>query len=377
MDSLKLCATSSFGLESVVARELQALGVSQTRSENGSVSFEGDALMLCRANLWLRSADRVWLTVGSFPAKTFDELFEGVKGLPWPDLLPQDAVFPVTGACHNSLLSSVPACQGVVKKAVVESLKGRYGVEVFPESGAQFPIRFQLFGDECKVLLDSSGTGLHKRGYRQATAEAPLRETLAAGLVQLSYWNAGRVLFDPFCGSATILIEAAFLGLQRAPGLRRSFACEGWEWVGPEPWREARQEAEDRFDRSTKLQLFGSDISAQALQIAKHNIMRAQMHDRGIALECRAVRDFRPTAEYACLICNPPYGERQLAQDEVAEIYMQLGLALRPTWSSYVLTSSPNLESCLGRKAGRKRKLYNGMLACTYYQYPGPKPPQL
>ena len=374
---MNLCATCAFGLESVVARELQALGATETQNENGSVTFEGDAALLCRANLWLRCADRVWFTVGRFPAHTFDELFESVKALPWPDLLTQDAVFPVTGACHDSQLSSVPACQGIVKKAVVESLKRRYPVEIFPENGAQFPIRFQLFGNQCTVLLDSSGVGLHRRGYRQATAEAPLRETLAAGLVQLSYWNSARPLFDPFCGSATILIEAALIGLQRAPGLYRSFACESWPWVVKKVWREARQEAEDRYDRTTSLSLFGSDINPQALTIARHNLTRAKLQDRGIQLECRPVSEFRPSGDYGVLITNPPYGERQLDRAQAEELYAQLGRAINPlhTWSSYVITSHPALERCLGRRAGRKRKLYNGMLACTYYQYPGPKPP--
>jgi len=226
-------------------------------------------------------------------------------------------------------------------------------------------------------LARQQRVGLHRRGYRQATAEAPLRETLAAGLVQLSYWNAARPLFDPFCGSATILIEAALIGLRRAPGLYRSFAAQGWPWVGQQAWRDARQEAEDRYDRSTRLTLLGSDIDPQALKIARHNLTRAQLHDRGIQLECRPISDFRPGLEYGVLITNPPYGERQLDSAQVEALYAQLGRATLPlnTWSSYILTSHPALERCLGRKAGRKRKLYNGMLACTYYQYPGPKPP--
>ncbi|CAN0390637.1 unnamed protein product, partial [Phaeothamnion confervicola] len=312
-------------------------------------------------------------------ASTFDEVFEGVKALPWEDFLPQNAVFPVSGTSFDSQLTSVPALQGVVKKAAVEAMRRRYHVDIFPENGPSYSIKFTLVRDLCTVLLDTSGSGLHRRGYRQATAEAPLRETLAAGLVQLSYWNAGRPLFDPFCGSATILIEAAMIGLRRAPGLRRKFASEEWDFVGQRNWQEARQDAEDQFDRTTKLSLFGSDIDPHVLQLANHNIVRAQLHERGIQLQARPAREFRSHAEFGVMITNPPYGERQSNARDVEELYTDLGKTMSHlrSWSIYVITSYQGFERAVGVKAGRKRKLYNGALQCTYFQYPGPKPPSV
>lgn len=378
MAYLELNATCAFGLEAVVARELKALGYDDVRADNGNVRFTADAVAISRANLWLRCADRVWLTMGRFPATTFEQLFEGVKAMPWSQLLPKDAQFPVTGASHASQLSSVPACQGIVKKAVVESLKKAYRIEWFPETGAKFPIHLSLVRDTCTIALDTSGTGLHRRGYRTLTAEAPLRETLAAGLVQLSVWKPERPLFDPFCGSGTIAIEAALIGLKRAPGLTRQFASETWPVVGRKVWERCRQEAEDLFDRTTRLQIYGSDVDADVLRMARHHLRESGMEERGLFFETLDVSDFRSQKKYGVIITNPPYGERLGDQREAERLYRELGRVVQPlgTWSFYVLTSHPDFPRHFGVAPNKTRKLYNGMLQCTYYQYPGPRPPR-
>ncbi len=375
---LACAASCAFGLESVVARELEALGVADIKPDNGSVAFQARLEQICSANLWLRSADRVWVIVGRFPAATFDELFEGTRALNWADLLPKNAVFPVEGFSHNSQLTSVPACQGVVKKAIVENLKAKHKVEWFPEDGPQFKVRFQLVKDVVTMSLDSSGAGLHKRGYRKLTAEAPLRETLAAGLVLLSYYSAERPLYDPFCGSGTILIEAAWIALNRPPGLTRNFASEGWPWIGRARWERERRQANDAVVRDKRLALLGSDADPRVLSLARYHVHAAGLGKTGVSLLRREVRDFAPTNDYAVLITNPPYGERQQDRPAARQLASELGRVTErlETWSLYALTSDTEFERAFGRKAQRKRKLYNGMLQCTYYQYPGPRPPE-
>lgn len=361
-----------------MARELEALGVQEIKSHNGSVAFQATLDQICAANLWLRTADRVWVIVGRFRATTFDELFEGTRRLNWADLLPKNACFPVEGMSHDSQLSSVPACQGVVKKAVVESLKAKFQVEWFPEDGPQFKVRLSLVKDQATLSLDSSGAGLHKRGYRKLTAEAPLRETLAAGLVSLSYYNAERALYDPFCGSGTILIEAAWIALNRPPGLTRAFASEGWPWIGRARWERERRRANDAVIRGKRLALLGSDADPRVLSLARYHVHAAGLGKTGVSLLRREVKDFEPQSDYAVLITNPPYGERQQDRPAARQLAAQLGRVTErlSTWSLYALTSDPEFERAFGRKALRKRKLYNGMLACTYYQYPGPRPPE-
>ncbi|MBI3929434.1 MAG: class I SAM-dependent RNA methyltransferase [Armatimonadetes bacterium] len=376
MLKLSLVATCAFGLEAVVARELQALGY-DTRSDNGSVWFEADELAICRANLWLRSADRLWLRLGEFPAGTFEELFQGVRQLPWPDWLSANAEFPVSGISHASQLTSVPACQAVVKKAIVESLKARYRMDWFPEDGPRFPIRMALIHNQCTISLDTSGSGLHRRGYRVLNAEAPLRETLAAGLVQLTYWRPERLLADPMCGSGTILLEAALWALKRAPGLNRTFAAEGWPWVPPAAWPQARAEAEELFDRTTRLNILGSDHDSDVLKLARYHLRAAELSDRGIEFQRRPVQEFRSRQKYGVLITNPPYGQRQSELIEVERLYRELGRVwepLRETWSGYFLTSHPGFPRLFGHRPARRRKVYNGMIPCIYYQYPGPRP---
>lgn len=376
--TLKLVATCAFGLEGVVSRELKQLGFAEIHADNASVSFEADELGLCRANLWLRSADRVFVRLASFTATTFEELFQGVKRIPWAELLPRDACFPVEGASHESTLSSVPACQGIVKKAIVESLKARYGQEWFEETGATYKVRMVLVRNQVTISLDSSGWGLHKRGYRRLTAAAPLRETLAAGLVQLSVYGAQRVLADPFCGSGTIPIEAAYLALRRAPGLTRSFAAEQWAFVGSRAWATARQEAEDLFDRTTRLTIFGSDADGEVLSMARYHLKQAGLEDRGVYFQTLRVEDFRSQKKHGIIITNPPYGERLGDQQEAERLYRELGRVVKPldTWSVYTITAHPTFERLLGQSLTRKRKMYNGMLACTYYSFVGPPPPR-
>ena len=372
-------ATCAFGLEAVLGRELKALGLEDVRSDNGHVFFRGDFLAMARANLWARTADRIWLRLGRFQATTFEEIFQGVKTLPWADLMPQDAEFPVEGLSHGSQLSSVPALQSVTKKAIVEAMAAKYGNQTFAETGPRFPIRVALAKDQASISLDTSGVGLHKRGYRLLTTEAPIRETLAAGMMLLSYWEAGRLLVDPFCGSGTILMEAAMIGLKRAPGWQREFAAESWPSVGPEVWREAREEAEQLFDRTTKLRISGSDSDDQAIRLANQNLQRAGLDTRGITFRTRDLSGLATQTEYGVLVTNPPYGERLSDRQQVEGLYRDFGRIVAPwlkTWSAYIITNHPEFVRCFGAQPDKRRKLYNGMIECTLYQYLGPRPPR-
>jgi len=372
----EVAATCAFGLEGVVARELKALGYTDVRQDNGSVSFQGDLEAVCRANMWLRSADRVWIRLARFPAATFDELFEGTKAVPFGDLFPRDATFPVDAMSHGSQLTSLPACQAIVKKAAVESMKRKHRVDWFAETGPTHRIRASIVNDVCTLALDTSGAGLHKRGYRTLTAEAPLRETLAAGMVLLSVWNAERAFADPFCGSGTIAIEAAFIGLKRAPGLCREFASEHWPMVGRKRWAAVRAEAEEMFDRATKLAIHGSDVDGDVLKMARYHLKAAGLDERGIFFERKDATEFRSQKKYGVMVTNPPYGERLSERREIEPIYRAFGKAAAAldTWSIYVLTTHPSFDRLFGQSVVRKRKLYNGLLPCTYYQFVGPKP---
>ncbi len=361
-----------------MARELADLGIREARAENGHVTFQGGAPELCRANMWLRSADRVWLRVGEFPAATFEELFEGTKALPWAEILPRDACFPVDGHTHGSRLTSLPALQRTVKKAVVQSLQARHHTEWLPETGPTFAIRAFLVRDRCALMLDTSGSGLHRRGYHTLNAPAPLRETLAAGLLLLSYWRPDRLLVDPFCGSGTIPIEAAMLGLRRAPGLQRAFACEDWPLVGARAWEDARREADEAFDRTTTLDIQGFDVDPEVLSLARVHLRQSGLEGRGIHFQQRDIADFRASRDYGVLVTNPPYGERMLERRQAEELYATLGRVTSnlPTWSVYVLSSHPEFARHFRQPITRRRKLYNGMIPCTYHQIPGPPPPR-
>lgn len=370
-------ATTAFGLEAVVKRELEQLGYPPVRTENGFVEFTGGPEAVARTNLWLRSADRVVIVVGRFRAVTFDELFEGTKALPWPDLLPEDAVFPVDGKSLKSVLSSVPACQRIVKKAIVESLALRYKRELFDETGATYSIEVSLLKDEVTLTLDTSGVGLHKRGYRMLTAVAPIRETLAAALVQLSRWQPHRPFADPLCGSGTIAVEAALIGRNQAPGLMRDFAAERWPICLPQVWRDARAEAEAAVQRDVEIDITASDIDPEVLSLARFHVKKAGVADC-VRIERQDVADFAPPRPYGCIVTNPPYGERIGEKKTVDALYRTMGEALRAQkkWSVFVITSATDFERLYGARADKKRKLYNGRIQTNLYQYLGPLPPR-
>jgi len=371
---LKLIATCAAGLEAVLARELESLGYKDLQVENGRVVFTAGLRDIAKANIWLRTAGRVLVLMGAFPALTFDELFEGTKALAWADWLPPDAEFPVSGRARNSKLMSVPDCQAIVKKAIVESLKGRYRRRWFEETGARFPIDVSLNGDIATLTIDTSGTGLHKRGYRPEAGTAPLRETLAAGLVLLSYWQPDRVLLDPCCGAGTIPIEAALIGLNKAPGLERDFAAAAWPVVPKKVWEEEREEAKACI-RHEELRIYGSDIDGEAVRLARRNAEKAGVGG-AVHWQTLPLSQVRSRYQYGCLICNPPYGERIGDREASESLYIELGKVARQleNWSIYVLTNHPGFERLFGRRADRRRKLYNGRLETTYYQFFGPRP---
>jgi 23S rRNA (guanine2445-N2)-methyltransferase / 23S rRNA (guanine2069-N7)-methyltransferase len=372
----ELIATAASGTEAVVKRELTSLGYTARTVTPGRLLFHGDAAAICRANLWLRAGERVMIQMGSFPATDFGVLFDGTAAIGWEQWLPPNAEFPVAGRSHRSQLSSVPACQKIVKKAVVERLKEAHQTGELPETGPRCAIEISLRDDIATLTLDTTGIGLHKRGYRRLVGEAQLRETLAAVLVQLSYWRPGRVLVDPFCGTGTIPIEAALIGRNMAPGLHREFAAESWPTFDARHWRQARDEARDSIRPPLEERLLGYDIDADVLSLARYHAEQAGVAE-DIHWQQRPFSDLRAKAEYGCIITNPPYGERMGADAEIEQLYRQFPLVLRrlPTWSHYILSSRPDLEELVGQVADRRRKLYNGSLECTYYQFHGPRPP--
>jgi len=375
LQKLDLIATAPFGLEAVVAREVKELGYGEVTVENGKVSFKAGAEGVCRSNLWLRTADRVHLKMGEFKATSFEELFQGIRELPWEDILPENAAFPVQGKSVKSKLFSVPHCQAIVKKAIVERMKNKYRREWFPEDGALYHVEVSLLKDMVTVTLDTSGVGLHKRGYRGRAGEAPLKETLAAGMILLSRWHPDTALIDPFCGSGTIPIEAAFLGMNLAPGLQRSFIAENWPFLPQKLWDRARQEAREKASPGTILKIAGSDLNPEAVELARQNAARAGVA-HGLRLENRPFSELKSSEQYGKIVCNPPYGEREGEIAGAKKLYRDMGRVFScfPTWSFYVLTSMPGFEKLLGRKASKRRKLYNGRIEVHYYQYFGPRP---
>ena len=374
--NIRLIATAAFGVEAVVARELDALGYTSHETEDGRVAFDADTEAIARTNLWLRSADRVLVEVARFPATDFGELFERTREIEWADWIAADAAFPVRGKAVRSQLMSVPDCQALVKKAIVESLKRRHRTDWFTETGGAHPVEVSIVRDQVTLSLDTSGSGLHKRGYRTSMGAAPLKETLAAALLQLSYWKAGRPLIDPFCGSGTIAIEAALAGRDMAPGIGRTFAAEAWGWIGTDVWRQARSEANDRARPGLDLRIVATDVDRRALGQARQHARAAGVAE-DIHFQQQSVAELRTPHRYGCVVCNPPYGVRLGASSEVEKTYAEMARAFAPldTWSIYVLTSHPRLEALLDRKATRRRKLYNGGIECTYYQFAGPRPP--
>ena len=373
MDSglFRYCVPCLFGLEGLVADELRRMDLPEVRAEDGRVFFSGTLADCVRANISLRCGERVLLQLGSFPAPTFDALFEGVRALPWGSLLPKDAAFPVTGYCLNSALFSVPDCQRIVKKAVVESMKTRWKLEQFPETGAEYKIRFSIRKDQADLFLDTSGTPLHKRGYRPAHTEAALRETLAAAMVKLARYRGKGDFCDPFCGSGTIAIEAALAALNRAPGLYRSFAAENWAFVDPALWRQARAEALVA-EYTGDYHITASDIDPRAVQIAQENAVRAGV-EHLIDFRVADAAAFSQKTERGVIVTNPPYGERLLDVQQAEELYRRFGAALSKPgnegWSLYLLYSDADFENCFGKRADKKRKLYNGMIKCDLYMY--------
>ncbi len=378
MAQIELICPVLFGLEAITANEIRDLGYETVSVEDGRVTFRGDEEAICRANLWLRTAERVLLKVGEFEALSYDELFENTKKLPWADWIPKNAKFPVKGYSLKSKLYSVPDCQSIIKKAIVEKMKATYNQSWFEEEGELYQVQFALMKDKCVVMLDTSGEGLHKRGYRKNANEAPLRETLAAAMVMISYWKAGKEFIDPFCGSGTIPIEAALIGANIAPGIEREFSAEKWNAVPKNLWWNARSEAHEKMRLDTKFKIFGSDISPRAIALSRENASLAGV-DEFITFNRMDVKDIKRNEEYGCIICNPPYGERLGELREAEDLYRQMGTVFRnlDTWSYYIITSHEEFEKFFGGKASRKRKLYNGMIKCDYYQYYGPKPKKI
>lgn len=377
MSRLELIATATFAMEAVVARELKALGYEDISVENNQVSFRADEEAIARTNLWLRVADRVKLVMGRFQATSFDALFEQTKNLPWEAWLPANACFPVQGKSVKSQLFSVSDCQAIVKKAIVERLKQKYRRQWFAEDGPLFPIEVALLKDVVTLTIDTSGEALHKRGYRQLVSQAPLRETMAAGLISLSFWHSDRPFLDPFCGSGTLPIEAALIGRNIAPGLRRNFAAEQWPRLPRKIWQRARQEAEAAIDWERPLEIMGTDVDGEILKAARQNAKRAGVFD-DIHLQQMPVSEVRSSKRYGVMITNPPYGERLSDRKGVVQLYKELAATIEPlnTWSFYILTAFPEFERVFGRVADRRRKLYSGDLLCQYYQFYGPRPPK-
>lgn len=377
MSQYELIAPCHFGMEAVLKREIQDLGYQIIKTEDGKVTFAGDESAFARANLFLRTAERVLWKVGSFRAETFEELFEGTKNLAWEEYLPPDAKFWAAKATSiRSRLFSSSDIQSIVKKAIVERMKFKYRMEWFPESGSEFPLRVSLLKDEVTIGIDTSGESLHKRGYRRLTSRAPLTETLAAAIIMLTPWKQDRLLVDPFCGSGTIPIEAAMIGANIAPGLNRSFTAKGWSDILPEKiWTQAAEEANDRIRRDIEMNIQGYDIDKDIVAAARKNAKLAGV-EQYIHFQQRELVNLQSSRKYGFIITNPPYGERLEDKASMPLLYRQIGQAFRglDSWSMYLLTGYEEAERYIGRKADKNRKIYNGMLKTYLYQFLGPKP---
>lgn len=373
-DTFNLIATSTFGLESVLSGELKALGFENLKTSNGKVEFPGTLEDIARCNLWLRTADRVLIKIDEFKALSFDELFDQVHAINWKDWLPSNAKIHINGRSLKSKLFSISDCQSITKKAIIEKLKKSYPIKYFPENGPLFKIEVALNQDIASLLLDTSGPGLHKRGYREIAGSAPLKETMAAGLVILSKWKPHRILADPCCGSGTILIEAALIAQNIAPGINRQFVSESWPWLPEKIWKQARSEAHAQR-KYEDFRLLGSDINGKVLSQARTNAREAGIEDN-IAFQRQAMREFRSKKKYGALICNPPYGERVTQEESKINLDIKHLLKSMDTWSYFILTAAEGFEKQVGKRANKRRKLYNGNIKCQYYQYFGPLPPR-
>ena len=384
---LELVATATFGLEAVVRREIEALGYKVLKTEDGRVTYMGDERAIARSNLWLRSADRVYVRMGEFEAREFEELFQQTRALGWESIIPMEGAFPVVGGSVKSVLHSVPACQSIVKKAVSVRLSEFYCLDKLPETGAEYRIRFIAHKDRFLLLLDTSGAGLHKRGYRVRDVAAPMKETLAAALVQLSFYNKDRVMADPCCGSGTIPVEAAMIARNIAPGLSRSFASEGWDiFAGTDIWKEERRLAYEAADFDTALRITAMDIDARAVRAAKENADEAGVAD-DIDIIKMDMTKWEPGAgipkgaskdDPVVVISNLPYGKRIGDDKGIEAIYAHVKKMMEecPMWSFFLITSDREMEKHVGRKADRRRKLYNGTIETQFYQFHGERPPK-
>ena len=379
MRRFELIAPCHFGMESVLKREITDLGYDITEVADGRVTFFGDEEALCRANIFLRTAERILIKIGSFHAETFEELFQGTKNLPWEEYIPKDGKFWVAKAASvKSKLFSPSDIQSIMKKAMVERLKAQYEISWFPEDGENFPVRVFLMKDEVTVGLDSTGESLHKRGYRKLTAKAPIAENLAAALIELTPWNAGRILVDPFCGSGTFPIEAAMIAANMAPGMNREFLSEDWKHLIPRKcWYDAMDEANDLVDLSVQTDIQGYDIDGDIIRAARANAKAAGV-DELIHFQQRSVSELSHPKKYGFLITNPPYGERIEEKKNLPELYKTIGerFAALDSWSAYIITAYEDTERYIGRKADKNRKIYNGMMKTYFYQFLGPKPPR-
>ncbi len=379
MRKFELIAPCHFGMEAVLKREIDDLGYDITEVADGRVTFFGDEEALCRANVFLRTAERILIKVGNFHAETFEELFQGTRAIPWEEYLPEDAKFWVAKAASvKSKLFSPSDIQSIMKKAMVERLRQHYGISWFSEEGESFPIRVFLMKDEVTVGLDSTGESLHKRGYRKLTAKAPIAENLAASLILLTPWSKNRILVDPFCGSGTIPIEAAMMAAGVAPGMNRSFTAESWPHiVGKRNWYDTLDEAQEAVDLTVETDIQGYDVDDDMVTIARENARLAGV-DKLIHFQRRDVEQLSHPKKYGFLITNPPYGERLQDKEQMPALYRTIGERFRAldSWSMYLITAYENAEQDIGRKADRNRKLYNGMMKTYYYQFLGPRPPK-
>lgn len=369
MSKIQFTVPCLFGLEGLCGDELRRMNFENVRVENGRVLFSGDETALAKANLWLRTGERVLITLGSFPARSFEELFQGVYHLPLEDFIPRDGTFPVKGHCLNSRLMSVPDCQAIVKKAASRRLGEKYGLSWLPETGDKYQLQFSIMNDQVNLYLDTTGPGLHKRGYRAVGNEAPLRETLAAAMVQLTRYRGREFFWDPFCGSGTITIEAALIAKNRAPGLMRKFAAQSFPWIAPEIWDDLRREAKEK-EFNGNYHILGSDNDPRCVSLSMANARKAGVADCIRFRDGDATKMSLPT-DTGILVTNPPYGQRMLEQQSAQRLYAALGRHLKYAngWKKYIITSEPEFEHYFGRRADKKRKLYNGMIQCNYYMY--------
>lgn len=379
MRRYELIAPCHFGLEAVLKREIIDLGYDVTKVEDGRITFAGDGEAVCRANIFLRTAERILIKVGSFQAESYEELFQGIKKLPWEEYIPSDGKFWVTKAASvKSKLFSPSDIQSVVKKAMVERMKEVYRIEWFQENGASFPLRVFLMKDEVTAAIDTTGESLHKRGYRKLTAKAPIAENLAAALIMLTPWKGDRILVDPFCGSGTFPIEAALMAANMAPGMNRSFTAQNWSHLIPlREWYDVLDEAREEIVEDAYTDIQGYDVDDAMVSIARENARLAGV-EHLIHFQRRDVRDLSHSKKYGFIISNPPYGERIEEKSKLPELYRTIGERFRAldSWSMYLITAFEQAENAIGLKAVKNRKIYNGMLKTYFYQFPGPKPPK-